>query len=294
MTLKQLEYFLAIADTGSVTRAAQNLNISQPPLSLQLKALEDELGVRLFDRQKKSLVITKAGTLLRERAKAIMALVNDSVQDIQNLSSEQRTTIHIGTISSVCSRLLPEKILAFSKGHPHVEFQIFEGSTTTIQNHLAEQVVELGIIREPFNASIYHTIPIRDTALGFDTTDYLTAIGQEKFFDEPGAATLPLDSLRGKPIIIHRRYRDMLVNACRKKGFIPNIVCQNDELSSSLSWASSSIGIAIVPYSSALQNTDPALIAKRIDYPTLISRAFLVWNRGTKLNDETRAFISLF
>ncbi len=294
MTLKQLEYFLAIANNGSVTRAAQSLNISQPPLSLQLKALEEELGVQLFNREKKSLFITKAGLLLQERAKAILALVNDAVQDIQNLSNEKRTTIHIGTISSVCNRLLPEKILAFTESHPNVEFQIFEGSTTRVQTHLAEHTVELGIIREPFNTSLYHTIPIRDNALGFDTADSLTAIARESFFDTQPEEHISLESLRDKPIIIHRRYRDMLVNACRKKGFIPNIICQNDELSSSLSWARSSIGIAIVPYSSALQNTDPNLVMKHIDCPALISRAFLVWNRGIKLSDEARAFITLF
>ncbi len=294
MTLKQLEYFLAIADTGSVTRAAQTLNISQPPLSLQLKALEEELGVQLFSREKKNLVITEAGQLLRERARAILDLVNDSVQDVQNLTTERRTTIHIGTISSVCTRLLPEKILAFTKSYPHVEFQIFEGSTTTIQNHLSERVVELGIIREPFNASAYHTVPIRDNSLGYDAADYFTAVGYPHFFEEPDSPVIGLESLRGKPIITHRRYRDMLVNACRKKGFIPNIVCQNDELASSLSWASSGIGIAIAPYSSALQNSNPKLLVKRIDCPALLSRAFLVWNRGSELNDETRAFIALF
>ena len=68
MTLKQLEYFLEIARMGSVSKAAQMLNISQPPLSMQLKALEDELGVPLFNRTKRGLEITPEGTLLQERA----------------------------------------------------------------------------------------------------------------------------------------------------------------------------------------------------------------------------------
>lgn len=75
MTLKQLEYFLEIAKMGSVTRAAQSLNVSQPPVSLQLKLLEEELGSPLFIRDKRHLEITPAGTLLRERAQAILALL---------------------------------------------------------------------------------------------------------------------------------------------------------------------------------------------------------------------------
>lgn len=66
MTLKQLEYFLAIAETGNITKAAARLNISQPPLSLQLKTLEDELGVELFVREKKKLFITSQGQMLEE------------------------------------------------------------------------------------------------------------------------------------------------------------------------------------------------------------------------------------
>ena len=90
MTLKQLEYFLEIAKMGSVTRAAQSLNISQPPLSLQLKALEEELGAPLFLRDKRRLDITPEGRLLRERAQAILALLEETARDITLLKLQCR------------------------------------------------------------------------------------------------------------------------------------------------------------------------------------------------------------
>ena len=101
MTLKQLEYFLAIAEAGHITAAAKNLNISQPPLSLQLKALEDEFGVQLFERDKRNLTITREGLILQERAREIIRLVNETVRDLQNMGAEAKGTIHIGTSVSV-------------------------------------------------------------------------------------------------------------------------------------------------------------------------------------------------
>ena len=79
MTLKQLEYFLAIAENGSITKAANTLRISQPPLSLQLKGLEDELGCQLFIRDKKNMIITPKGILLREKAREIMNKVDETI-----------------------------------------------------------------------------------------------------------------------------------------------------------------------------------------------------------------------
>ena len=99
MTLKQLEYFLAIAENGSITKAANSLRISQPPLSLQLKGLEEELGCQLFIRDKKNMIITPKGILLRERAHEIMDKVNETLLLMQSASEEERYTIHLGTIS---------------------------------------------------------------------------------------------------------------------------------------------------------------------------------------------------
>ena len=113
MTLKQLEYFLEIAKMGSVTRAAQSLNVSQPPVSLQLKLLEEELGSPLFIRDKRHLEITPAGTLLRERAQAILALLEETSRDIQLISQERHMIIRIATIGSINSQMLPEKIAHF-------------------------------------------------------------------------------------------------------------------------------------------------------------------------------------
>lgn len=294
MTLKQLEYFLAIAENGSITKAANTLRISQPPLSLQLKGLEEELGCQLFIRDKKNMLITQKGILLRDRAREIINKVNETILLIQSTEDDNHATIHIGTISSICNRVLPDKILRLQEQFPQLDFVLHEGSTTSIQDMLADGSVDFGIIREPFSVNSYASRPIKDNALGETGEDYFVTLAKAAFYDDPASDIVPLVSLKDKPIIIHRRYCDLFSTACRQHGFVPKIICQNDNIASSLSWAGSGIGIAIAPYTSAIQNLDPTLIMKRIDSPTIVSKAHLVWNRNAVLTEEEKAFIQLF
>lgn len=297
MTLKQLEYFLEIAKMGSVTRAAQSLNISQPPLSLQLKALEEELGAPLFLRDKRRLDITREGALLRERAEAILALLDETTRDIQAVSLNKEVTVRIGSIGSVNNRLLPNVIARFCRDYPYVSFRVIEGRTDSVLEHLAQGNIDLGFVREPFNTTSFRTIPIRDPMLKPNELDYFATIALPQFYDHAYDAPLPssirLEELQGKPLVIHRRYREMLVSACRKKGFSPHIICENGEIQSSLSWASAGIGVAIAPYTSAVLNSDPSLIIRKLDSISFSPRVCLVWNQSVKLNPETLSFINL-
>ena len=232
--------------------------------------------------------------LLRERAREIMDKVNETLLLMQSANEEERYTIHLGTISSICNRVLPDKVLKLKERYPHVEFVLHEGSTTSILDMLADGTVDFGIVREPFNVGAYSSRPIRDTALGEGGQDYFTAIGKPNFFPADDTQIVALTSLQDTPIIIHRRYYDLFTNACRRQGFIPNIICQNDNIASSLSWAASGIGVAIAPYTSAIQNSDPTLVMKRIDSPEIVSKAHLIWNRSATLTPEQKAFVHLF
>lgn len=296
MTLKQLEYFLAIAEAGHITAAAKNLNISQPPLSLQLKALEDELGVQLFERDKRNLTITHEGLILKERATEILNLVNDTVRDLQNLGTDAEGTIQIGTISTACTTLLPNRIMEFRKGHPNVDFQIFEGTSDSIIGMLEKNDVEIGIIREPFNTSIYNSIPLRDETLGGDNSEYFVAAALPSFFEgiEGDPGTISLSDLKGKPLIINRRYNEMLTNQCRQRGFSPNIICQNGEIASSVSLACSGIGIAVVANHTTVQEASDKLEIRKIIDPQIASQAFLVWNKDRNMSNLARQFIDQF
>lgn len=297
MTLKQLEYFLEIARLGSVTRAAQSLNISQPPLSLQLKALENELDTTLFLRDKRHLEITPEGQLLRERAQAILSLLDETSNDIHTMSTKKHVTLRIGTIGSINNQLLPDIISNFSRDYPYVNFRVIEGRTDTILDHLSAGNADFGFVREPFNVSNFRSLPIQHPALGPDQNDYFVTIAQpqfyENYFDGPNPSTISLSDLQGKPLVIHQRYREMLLNACHKLGFSPHIICENGEIQSSLSWARAGIGIAIAPFTSASLNTDPNLVIRKLDSFPFSPRICLIWNPLYRLSTEALAFVNM-
>ena len=175
-----------------------------------------------------------------------------------------------------------------------MDFQIFEGNSNHVMDLLEDGTVDIGIIREPFNTSLYHAILIRDEATDDDESDYFAAVGTPSFFEDVPSDAISLEALKGKPLIIHRRYNDVIMNACRQRGFSPNIICQNTEISSSISWAEAGIGVAIVSYKSAVQTMNDKVIIKKIVQPTISTKSFLVWNTDKHIANIVKQFTQLF
>ncbi|MCI8329736.1 MAG: LysR family transcriptional regulator [Oscillibacter sp.] len=293
MTLKQLEYFLAIAETGSITQAAERLHVSQPPLSLQLKALEDELGVPLFERTKRGLVITQSGRLLVRRTQEILEMLNLTVNEVRSKTTSPKVAIRVGTVNSVSSRLFPDWIYAYQCQYPHVDIQVSEESTTDILVALDDHKIDIGIVREPFNKDRYNCRLIQDDALEGHGQDGFVALADPAFYAGFEQNAIPLSELRDFPLLLHRRYISMFTEYCKACGFIPNIICKNNDALSLLSWAKAGIGIAVLPFSASLLSMDSRLVRKEIIDPPIPSRVFAAWNRDVKLSEEAVRFLEL-
>ena len=295
MTFKQMEYFLAIADAGHITTAAKNLNISQPPLSLQLKALEDELGVDLFERDKRNLTITREGLLLQERSREIIRKVNDTVRDIQNLGAASEGTLRIGAIISASNNLLPGKMLSFTRTHPQIKFSVIEGDSDYLMELLDNGELDLAIIREPFNTGVYHSVPLSEHGTDASEADYFAAYGLPEFFEGIERDTITLSELKGKPLIINKRYYDLIINTCRQRGFSPNIVCENTEITSSVSWAKAGIGVSIASHNALkFYLADDGMVCKKIVQPSVNTKSFLIWRKDANSDSINQQFIHMF
>ncbi|MDF2927157.1 MAG: transcriptional regulator, LysR family protein [Paenibacillaceae bacterium] len=295
MTLKQLEYFLAIAKHGHISAAARELNISQPPLSTQLRLLEEELGTPLFRRDKHNLIITSAGMLLRDKAMQILELTRNVSEELQGLGDLLRGSLYIGAITSVCYKILPMRAAQFLQANPKVDFHIWVGSSIRIMELLSDGTIEMGIVREPFNHDRYQTHPLQDDTLGEAREDPFVAVGVPSRMNALGNnRELALKDLEGVPLILHRRFNDLFLSACRKEGFQPQILCQNDDLVSSLSWAAAGMGVAIVPATSAaLRFGDEPTVAKPIRTLALDAKLALITRKDDRLSPAVKAFIAL-
>jgi LysR family transcriptional regulator, salicylic acid-responsive activator of bsdBCD len=286
MDLRQLVYFLAIAEEGNITRAAERLHIAQPPLSQQLKLLEEEFGVVLMERNTRKIQITDAGRLLQTRAKQILELTEKTAKELKDLKEGFQGTLSIGTISSAGETLLPLKIQSFHEKYPGVDFHIRESGTFEILELIKGGVVELGIIRTPLNQDIFEYINLPDEPM------VAGALGD--LFWDGNRGCLELTGLEGKPLLMHNRYTNNIEEACRKAGFEPRIVCRIDDTRSMLSWANTGMGIAIIPRDMIGLLPDAKLDYREIKEESLVTRTVIIWMKNRYLSAPARHFLETF
>lgn len=140
MDIRQLKYFLAIAEEGQITLAAKKLQMAQPPLSQQLKLLEEELGVKLVERGPRRIQLTEAGIILQNRAKQILELSDSTTREIKDLVKGLKGTLSIGTVSSSGATLLKDRLSEFHRNYTGVKFEIHEGNTFMIIDLLSKGI----------------------------------------------------------------------------------------------------------------------------------------------------------
>ena len=129
MELRQLEYFREIADTGSINEAARRLNMSQPPLSYQIRQLEEELHVRLFERSRKGVALTEAGRLLYGRAVNLLDYARSTQLEVAKAG--RKRVLRLGITPTTVATVMPY-ITAFTRKNPDINFEVYDGSTYTL------------------------------------------------------------------------------------------------------------------------------------------------------------------
>lgn len=250
MDIRQLRYFLTIAEEGQITRAAKRLHMAQPPLSQQLKLLEQELGVQLIERMGRRIRLTEAGR-------------NTGI----------RGTIAIGSVASTGVTLLPEKIRSFHQSFPKVYFQLWEGDTNRIMELLESRVIEVGLVRLPIdNTKKYDMVQLH-------TEPLMAAIGPA-WSDGNDDIPIRLSDLADLPMLLLRRQYGTFIyeqffEACKLSGFEPLVFCESSDIMMLLALAESGAGITIVPKSAVNLRASTSLKFREIIEPSLETTAAL-------------------
>lgn len=287
MDIRQLKYFLAIAEEGQITAAAKRLNIAQPPLSQQLQALEKELGVKLMERGPRSVQLTDAGEMLRNRAQQIVELTESAAREITDFVKGWKGTLSVGTVSSSGAALIQGRLSAFYRQYPGVKYDIHEGNTFEILELVTAGIVEIGIVRTPFHApahvGIHHAE--REPMVAVMTSDHDWSPG------EPSAC---LTELRDKPLILYRRFEQLIRDACMKEGFDPILFCKNDDARTTLLWAGAGFGIGLVPQSAVALSASSSLVVKSIRSEELRTCIAAIWMKEKYLSSLAARFLEGF
>lgn len=247
MELRHFRYFLAVAQEGNVTRAAEKLGIGQPPLSQQILALEREMGVQLFKRTGHGVTLTESGEALVADAKRLLDDAQNAVLNAQRAGRGETGHISLGfTASSAFNPAVPALIRAFRNAYPGVGLSLTEGNTAQLLTYLEEGRLDLAFLRPGLHSltgiALYRiadermqiVLPIKH-ALAKKKSVALSDLAGESFVLIPRAASPTL--------------HDEIVSACRAAGFEPKLGQQAPQLSSVVSLVSAEFGISIVPAS---------------------------------------------
>lgn len=280
MEIKQLEYFRAIVDAGTISGAARELHMTQPPLSYQMKMLENELQVSLFLRGTKKITLTEAGKTLYEQAEKILMLTKVTKQEV--IKSSQVATLHIGMTPSTVS-MMSDYLLRFSKKHPKLHFDIHEASTFTLKDQLENQQIDVTTLRTPIALNGCETkILAKENLLAMAIPEYPLLKGR---------SSVSLHELSGQPLILSQRYWKYMLSAFERAGLTCDIYCSCEDARTAMTMAEKGLGIAILPASMMkLSNQLKACIVSDTDLTTEI---LLAWRKG-RLPVEVQKFLKMW
>ena len=285
MDIKQLKYFYAIVEEGQITSAAKRLHIAQPPLSYQLKNLENELGVKLVERGSRNIKLTDAGLILYKRAEQILSLTKSTMDELKDFKQGRHGTLSIGTVSSSGASLLDSRLSIFQKKYPSINFEIHEGNTFKLLEALHKGVIEIAIVRTPFNSSGINSILLPKEPM---------VAAMVKDLSWTNSNVIDVTELKNRPLIFYRRFERLIFKACEDYNFQPTVFCKNDDARTSLLWANSGLGIAIVPKSSIKLIGSSDIIFKEIDNKELSTQIAIICSKTGYLSSAGKNFLNLF
>ena len=288
MDIKQLKYFMAIVEEGQISRAAKRLHISQPPLSLQLKLLEEKLGVILIERDTRSMKLTQAGHMLYQRAEQILGMIDTASKEVREYHGGVRGMLSIGSPPALGNIYIPDRIKEFNERYPEVQFQWREGNTFRVMELLDAKVIEFGIVRLPVHEGAYDSIPL--------LTEPWVAVTPKKATDQPEQITLA--ELTEVPLILmHRqsgiRAHDMVHDAFSEMRITPNIFCESDNVLALLSLVERGLGTAIMPRTTVSLRPEDFHLMEIVDCK-LESSVAIIWPESTRLSTPARLFLEMF
>lgn len=265
MELRQLEYFREIASTGSINEAARHLNMSQPPLSYQIRQLENELNVKLFDRTSKGVTLTEAGKLLYDRSGNLLEYARSTELEVSKTGKKR--ILRIGLTPTTVDTIMPY-ISQFSKKNPDVNFEVHDGITYSLYQYLLDGIIDISVARTP---------------LRLDEVSYMELCSEPMIAvsaPKNTASSLKLADLLHRPLILYRRYEELIMNTFHAQNMNPDIFCVCDDPRGAMLWAKENLATAIFPQSMA--SLCDGLCIQELDEPDLVTKILLIWAKGKK------------
>lgn len=248
MDLRLLRAFIAVAEELHFTRAAQRLHMAQPPLSRQIRQLEEELGVLLLNRARRRVELTAPGRQFLASAREILAQVDRAVAQVRRMGLGETGRLAIGMISSVAfEETLPRVLRAYRARYPDVSISLMEMGADEQMQALREERIQIGFLRPPLREHGLALTPfIREPLVAVLPAGHPLAARRR----------IPLRALAGDPFVVVPRSRalgglDLVLEACGRAGFTPEVAQEALELQSVIGFVAAGFGVSLLPGTAA-------------------------------------------
>lgn len=286
MELRELRYFIAVAQHGSLSRAAAALGIAQPSLSEQIRKLEDELSVTLFARTSRGVTLTNEGEALVPHARATLAQAEAAAQSVLDVTTGVAGTLTLGFIDSAALAILPPLVRRFARSHPHVHLRLREMGTRAQLDALARGEIDVGIVRGPVWGATLHGKRIANESLA-------VALPSQHALAE--RAQLAIADLRDEPFIMYPVARgagltEETLRLCHAAGFDPRIAQDANEIGTICGMVAAGLGVAVVPESASAIALDGVTYRPLAGASAVLER-WAAWRADSAL-PAVRAFVS--
>ena len=286
MELRHMKYFLTVCEEMNFTRAAEKLNIAQPPLSRQIKDLEEELGTELFIRNPHKLELTQAGVLFRQYATQILELADKSVEEVKEVNTGLKGTLYLASVEGHAPRLFSKWIAGFSEKYPDVEYHLWNGNSDEVIDRVNKGLCDLAVIMEPHNPEGLNSMPV---------------------YKEPWVCMLPpnhpLENRKKKDITFKEIAPYELIIPSRtsrtseisgwfnESGVKPKIKCRIAHMLNAYELTKEGVGIAIYPASAGELINDNSVTIRKLKNPSVTASYVLIWNKERKLSLVAEEFL---
>jgi DNA-binding transcriptional LysR family regulator len=291
MEIRHLRYFVAVSESLHFGRAAEQLHISQPPLTRQIRQLEDELGVMLFARTNRRVELTSVGQQFLAEARPLLAQFDSLKHHVSETAAGRLGKLAIGFISVADYHVLPSLLREFQSRYPNVTLNLREATTDLQLDALRNGEIDIGIV----------LAPLTDPTLQFQPLfqEELVAVlpsASERISGPSSANAISVSTLEKQPFVMFPRHSapglyDAIVGACDRAGFAPRIAQEAIQMQTIISLVSVGMGVALVPAS--LTNLGRAgVIYRPLKEKSPLVTTGLAW-KNSNSSPTLRAFLDL-
>lgn len=285
MELRQLEYFRMVCRENNITRAAAKLHVSQPSVTIGIRKLEEELGVRLLDRSQKQITLTAEGRTFLQGAEEILARVSDLTAEMNDLRLLQKGTLRIGITAIMGAFLFPSAFARFQKAYPNVRITVLEEGSLSIRNRLESGDLDIGIM-------ITSNLPPRLESVPITTGQILVCLPDGHPLGK--RSSIPFEELKEQPFILFREdtySRQIILEECAKFQFTPRIVFSSGQIGTILELVRQGVGISF--FIEDVVRKQVGIVVRPLAGPLRLV-AGLAWYKDRYLSKTARAFIGSF